>query len=78
EHWGEQLAFRPNNQLTIAIVTPGFAEKDSLDTWKPFKEWLKSQSDIHYKHKYIDIPPAQNWNYDFWHKNYPDMGIKNT
>ncbi|ABK90143.1 FAD-binding oxidoreductase [Francisella tularensis subsp. novicida] len=78
EHWGEQFAFRPNNKITIAMVTQGLAEKEALDTWQPFKEWLKSQSDIHYKLKYIDIPPAQIWNYDFWHKNYPDMVIKNT
>ncbi|MDE4955419.1 FAD-binding protein, partial [Francisella tularensis subsp. holarctica] len=54
------------------------AENEALDTWQTFKEWLKRQSDIHYKLKYIDSPPAQIWNYDFWHKNYPDMVIKNT
>ncbi|MDE4982570.1 FAD-binding protein, partial [Francisella tularensis subsp. holarctica] len=64
-------------KITIAIVTQGLAEKEALDTWQPLKEWLKSQSDIHYKLKYIDIPPAQSWNYDFWHNNYPEKVIKN-
>ncbi|MDE5002839.1 FAD-binding protein, partial [Francisella tularensis subsp. holarctica] len=46
EHWGEQFAFRPNNKITISIVTQGLAEKEALDTWQPFTVWLKSQSDI--------------------------------
>ncbi|AIT09033.1 FAD-binding protein [Candidatus Francisella endociliophora] len=78
ENWGEQFAFRPNNKLTIAMVTQGLTEKQALDIWKPFKEWVHKQRGLYYNTKYIDIPPTKVWNYDFWHKNYPDMVTKNT
>lgn len=78
KNWGEQFAFRPNNKLTIAIVTQDLTQKQALDTWKSFKSWVKSQPNLHYKVKYIDIPPTQIWSYDFWHKNYPNMVVKNT
>lgn len=78
KHWGEQFAFRPNDKLTVAMVTQNLTQKKALDVWKPFKSWVNNQQDLHYKVKYIDIPPAQIWSYDFWHKNYPNMVVKNT
>ncbi|WP_150466515.1 FAD-dependent oxidoreductase [Francisella sp. SYW-9] len=78
KHWGEQFAFRPNNKLTIAMVTQNLTQKKALDVWKSFKSWVDSQPSLHYKVKYINIPSAQIWNYDFWHKNYPNMVVKNT
>lgn len=78
ENWGEQFAFRPNNRMTIAMVTQGLSQEKALETWQPFKKWVQSQPDLHYQAKYIDIPPTQIWNYDYWHKNYPDMVVKNT
>ncbi|API86481.1 FAD-binding protein [Francisella uliginis] len=78
KHWGEQFAFRPNDKLTIAMVTQNLTQEKALDVWKSFKSWVNNQQDLHYKVKYIDIPPAQIWSYDFWHKNYPNMVVKNT
>lgn len=78
KHWGEQFVFRPNDKLTIAMVTQNLTQEKALDVWKSFKSWVNAQPDLHYKVKYIDIPPAQIWSYNFWHKNYPNMVVKNT
>ena len=78
KNWGEQFAFRPNNKLTIAMVTQGLTQEQALKVWQPFKDWVKKQSGLHYDTSYIDIPPTKVWSYDFWHKTYPDMVTKNT
>ncbi|MED7788582.1 FAD-binding protein [Francisella sp. 19X1-34] len=78
KYWGEQFAFRPNNKLTIAMVTQNLTQKKALAVWKSFRSWVSAQPNLHYKVRYIDIPPAQIWSYDFWHKNYPNMVVKNT
>ncbi|QIW09853.1 FAD-binding protein [Francisella sp. LA112445] len=78
KHWGEQFAFRPDDKLTIAMVTQNLTQKKALDVWESFKAWVNAQPNLHYKIKYIDIPPKEIWNYDFWHKNYPNMVVKNT
>ncbi|AXA34315.1 FAD-binding oxidoreductase [Francisella adeliensis] len=77
-NWGEQFSLRKNNHLKIAIVTQDLTPKEVLTVWKPFIEWSKAQSDLHTNTKYIDIPPTKIWSYDYWHKNYPDMVVKNT
>lgn len=78
KNWGEQFAFRPNDKMTIAMVSQGLTKEDALKVWKPFIDWVNTQPKLHYKTKYIDIPPNKVWSYDYWHKNYPDMVTKNT
>jgi FAD/FMN-containing dehydrogenase len=39
-HWGEQIAFRPDNVLTIRMVFQGLDQRQAEDVWRPFFEWL--------------------------------------
>ena len=77
--WGEQFAFLPNNTIKIFMMSQGLTDQQSLKVWQPLVKW------IHSSHRsytiglnYIDIPPNKMWNYDFWHKHYPNLVVKNT
>ena len=39
-HWGEQIAFRPGNVLTIAMVFQGLDQQQAEVIWRPFFDWL--------------------------------------
>ena len=39
-HWGEQIAFRPDNILAIAMVFQGLDQQQAEAIWRPFLDWL--------------------------------------
>ena len=39
-HWGEQIAFRPDNILAIAMVFQGLDQQQAETIWRPFLDWL--------------------------------------
>ena len=68
-HWGEQIVFRPPNNMDIRMVFAGLDQKQAEETWAPFKEWVAASPDD-FK---IDTPvtilavPARNfWDPSFW------------
>jgi FAD binding domain/Berberine and berberine like len=43
-HWGEQIAFRPENVLAITMVFQGLNKEQAETIWRPFFEWLADSS----------------------------------
>ena len=41
-HWGEQVAFAPDNTLKISMVCQGLEKEEALRVWQPFFDWLKA------------------------------------
>ncbi len=39
-HWGEQVAFRPDNGLSIQMISQGLDEVTTVALWKPFMDWV--------------------------------------
>ena len=39
-HWGEQIRFRPDNILAIAMVFQGLSQQQAERTWRPFLDWV--------------------------------------
>jgi len=39
-HWGEQIAFRPDNVLAIRMVFQGLDQQQAENVWRPFFEWV--------------------------------------
>ncbi len=39
-HWGEQVAFRPDNTVTISMVFQGLSQLEAQTVWRPFLDWL--------------------------------------
>ena len=44
-NWGEQISFRPDNVLAIAMVHQGLSQQQAEATWRPFFEWLAAAAD---------------------------------
>lgn len=42
-HWGEQIVFRPNNAMSIAMVFQGLDQNQAEAIWRPFFDWLASE-----------------------------------
>jgi FAD/FMN-containing dehydrogenase len=41
-HWGEQLVFRPDNVLAVAMVFQGLSQQEAQGAWRPFQDWLSA------------------------------------
>lgn len=39
-HWGEQVAFAPDNTLHISVVCQGLTRAQTKAVWQPFFEWI--------------------------------------
>jgi FAD/FMN-containing dehydrogenase len=39
-HWGEQIAFRPGNELGISMVFQGLDRQQAEAIWRPFFDWI--------------------------------------
>jgi hypothetical protein len=39
-HWGEQIVFRPDGFVAIAMVFEGLGSQQAETVWKPFFDWL--------------------------------------
>jgi hypothetical protein len=41
-HWGEQIRFRPNNVMSVAMVFQGLDRRQAQDTWQPFLDAIEA------------------------------------
>jgi FAD/FMN-containing dehydrogenase len=62
-HWGEQIAFKPDNSLDIAMTFQGLSDAQAAAVWAPFWRWLSDNaadfeavSDLQ-----LVSAPAHNW-----------------
>jgi FAD/FMN-containing dehydrogenase len=61
EHWGEQVKILPENVLQLDMCFQGLNEKQVSKIWKPWIDWVKSQSDVYTMRTEIDVVPADKW-----------------
>jgi FAD/FMN-containing dehydrogenase len=44
-NWGEQINFRPDNVVAVAMVQQGLSQQQAEGTWQPFLAWLAAAAD---------------------------------
>ena len=73
--WGEQVTFRRDNVLGIAMVFQGLDGDAATAVWKPFFDWLAARpSDFALQAPIIAALPAQHfWDAAFLKANAPDF-----
>ena len=67
-HWGEQLVFRPGNELGISMVFQGLDQQQAEAVWRPFFGWVSSQSEdlsLEGEPMIIAAPARNFWNPEF-------------
>ncbi len=45
-HWGEQIAFAPDNTVSFGMVFQGLSRADAVDTWQPFLDWVEASDEV--------------------------------
>jgi FAD/FMN-containing dehydrogenase len=70
-HWGEQIAFRPDNVLVISMVFQGLDQQQAQATWRPFFEWLAGSPQdfsIASEPAILAVPARHFWDPEFLKK----------
>ena len=80
DRWGEQAEMRPDNTLSISMVSCGLSAADANALWKPFLDWLQARpGDYTLAGPPIIVsgPPRIWWDADFLQKHFPGVVVPN-
>lgn len=72
-HWGEQLVFRGDNTLRIAMVFQGLTQAEAEATWKPFLDDVRADKDFAFADspKVLALPARHFWDAEFMRQHAP-------
>src|SRR5437867_944926 len=73
-NWGEQVKFRPDNTLEIAMVFQGLDRQQASSVWRPLLDWLAdSPQDFSIEKEVVivDVPAQHFWDADYIKRNLP-------
>jgi FAD/FMN-containing dehydrogenase len=74
--WGEQVKFRPNNLLEIAMVFQGIDQQTANATWKPLVDWVNASPgdySIAQPVQALAAPAHFFWDVEFLKQNLPSV-----
>ncbi len=79
EHWGEQVAVKPDNSLELSLVFQGLNEKEEEAIWKPFHDWIGQRPDLYSMTSRFSVIPAQKfWDYHYLTEHFPRFVTPNA
>jgi FAD/FMN-containing dehydrogenase len=67
-HWGEQIAFRPNNSLIVGMTFQGLDQQEAEALWRPFLDEIEaSPQDFHIESApvIVALPASRFWDPTF-------------
>jgi FAD/FMN-containing dehydrogenase len=72
-HWGEQIAFRPDNRLHLSMVFQGMSQQEVAAVWAPFLDWVRARKEYSFSQPLqIMAMPAQHfWDADYFRQHFP-------
>jgi FAD/FMN-containing dehydrogenase len=75
-HWGESVTLRPDNILTVRMVSQGLDKQQAENVWQPFLDWVRGlpQDFTFEEAPIIRRIPARNW----WDADYRRKNLPNT
>lgn len=74
EHWGEQIAFRPDNSVEVSLTFQGLDQAQAEAVVAPLRTGLPKEA-YQIDLKVLTIPARDMWNLAFWKANHPDQVI---
>jgi FAD/FMN-containing dehydrogenase len=76
-HWGEQMAFRPDNVLHISMVFHGLDQQQAQAIWAPFLDWVRARREYSFEHpvQALALPAQHFWDADFFRQNAPGFMV---
>lgn len=67
-HWGEQIAFQPDNTVAISMVFQGLGQAEAEAVWKPFFDFLAASPEryvLEAPPQITAVPARQFWDPDY-------------
>ena len=75
-HWGETVAFRPNNVLDISMISQGLTSEQAEAVWQPFLDGIKNSAESYTLQTgplIRGFSARHHWDPDFYRKNAPGV-----
>jgi FAD/FMN-containing dehydrogenase len=74
-HWGEQMAFRGDNVLHLAMVFQGIGQKQAEAIWAPFLDWVRASKEYRFIDpvKIFALPARHFWDGAWFRKYAPGL-----
>jgi FAD/FMN-containing dehydrogenase len=73
-HWGESVAFHPDNTLSVTMVFQALDQQEAENVWRPFLAWItKSPTDFTLASapRFRSVPARNFWDAEYLRKNLP-------
>ena len=72
-HWGEQMAFKPDNQLHLSLVFQGLSKEQATAVWAPFLDWVRARKEYSFTQpvQVFALPAQHFWDADFFRQHLP-------
>lgn len=76
-HWGEQMAFAPDNRLSINMVFQGLTQAQAEQAWKPFFDWVRAHGEYSFAEapRTLALPAQHFWDADFFRQHAPQLMV---
>lgn len=72
-HWGEQIAFKPDNVLHLSLVFQGLDQQQAQAIWTPFLDWVHARKEYSFEKpvQVLALPSQHFWDADFFRQHVP-------
>lgn len=72
-HWGEQMHFRGDNVLRLAMVFQGLSQQQAQATWQPFLDWVHASDDYRFVKppQILALPARHFWDAEYFRQHLP-------
>jgi FAD/FMN-containing dehydrogenase len=74
-HWGEQMVFRADNTLRLAMVFHGLTQAQAEQIWAPFLDWVRTRKEYSLVEpvRVAALPAAHFWDAEFFREHVPGL-----
>ena len=79
-HWGEQMAFRGDNDLHISMNFQGLTQAEAEQVWAPFLHWVQASKDHAFVKPFqvVGLPARHYWDAEFFRQHFSDWVVLDT
>lgn len=74
-HWGEQIAFRGNNEVHLSLVFQGLTKEQAEIVWAPFIDWVRADDTYSLTDsiKVLALPARHFWDGEYFRQHLPGV-----
>jgi FAD/FMN-containing dehydrogenase len=79
-HWGEQLVFRGDNTLRLAMVFQGLDQGGAEKVWAPFLDWVRAHKEYRFTDEVqvLALPARHFWDAEFFRQHAPQLIVSDS